>query len=90
MKEDVGEQESARRATPSFLGGLPCMVGRFGGWGGACGFCRRCCCRLAPVNGGFASFGVRAERLVQRDLGEGRTGGSLAGGVKADFKRSVD
>jgi hypothetical protein len=61
--------------------GLATIVGRAA--------CCRCGC-LALVNGGFASFGVRARRLVRRHLGEGCAGGSLAGGVKADFKRSVD
>jgi len=41
MKEDVGEQESARRVTPSFLAWSFSRVVRLGGESGSC---RGCCC----------------------------------------------
>jgi hypothetical protein len=90
MKEDVGEQESARRATPSFLGRWPCLVGRFcEGWCWAGGCCRRSC-YFAYVGCSSAGLGVRTCCFVRGDLGERCTCSSFAGSVKADLKRSVE
>jgi hypothetical protein len=90
MKADVGEHESARRATPSFLGRWPCLVDRFcEGWWWEGGCCRR---RSYFASVGCYSAGLRVKTcwLVWDDFGERCTGNRFVGSVKADLKRSVD
>jgi hypothetical protein len=79
MKGDDGEQESARRATPSFLRwgsrGVALLSGR------GCARCRCCCYCFASVGGCFLGSGVRAWRFVWSDVGERRACNGLVGGV---------
>jgi hypothetical protein len=89
MKEDVGEQKSARRATPSFLGRGFCRVARLYQGGGA--GCCCCCCRgLAFVGCCLTGSRVGACRLVRCDLRERGAGSCLVGGMQTDFQRAVD
>jgi hypothetical protein len=47
------------------------------------------CCCFAYVGGSLAGLGVKALWLVRGDLGDGCTGSSFAGSVKADLKRGA-